>query len=953
MKQETARAWPLRVQLLGMCMMIAMPLIALLGYNLYRSAERDKRELGTAALQLAQVAAQNAESFLADARQILEILAQRPAVLALDPVACDILLGSVPRLNPRFRNALTVNRHGDLVCSTIAPGPETPGRPDPVYWFNPVRDSMQFTIGTPAIGFVSKRWVVTLAYPLRDAHGAFIGAVAVSVDLEDYPLLPTTTALPRGAVAGIASYAGVVIARSSEAGRPVGSSTLQSQVRAAALVTKTGLIEVAGTDAIPRIYAYTPIPGSGWYTVAGIPATDVYAARRARFLQSAALTLVVLLLAVAGAYAAGRRIERPLRAIAATADAVAAGDRAVRAPLAGSRETVVLGGQFNAMLDALDASERQFRETMDDVHLLAVALDERGNVTYCNDFLSELSGWRREELLGRNWFDTVLPDPAPVRVLFEKALGDGSLPLHYENEILTRAGQRRLIHWNNTILRNAAGRILGTVSLGEDITESQRAEQALRDSEQRFKLAASTGNVWDWNFLTNEVSFPSEHWRGLGYDEPGGEFTPAVLESIMHPDDRPRWRQAIKNHISRRLPYDLDFRARTKSGEYRWFNTKGQARWDENGCATYMAGTTFDITERKRAEEALWENKEKLRLFIYYAPSAIAMFDRDMRYIAFSRRWLADYGLEEQELAGRGHYDIFPDLPERWKEIHRRCLAGAIEKCDEDPFPRADGSVDWVRWEAHPWRTGAGEIGGIIIFSEVITERKRVNETLHSYTKQLQDMSRRLLETQETERRSINRELHDRIGQNLSVLNLNLKLIRSGLPKDLPGAATARMDDMQKLLEATTAQVRDVMAELQPPALDDYGLFAALRVYAESFMARANTTITLNGSDLSPPLPPAVEMALFRIVQEALANVAKHARAKRVEVTLAATAETVTLTVSDDGVGFDAAAADPAGPSWGLAIMRERATAAGAVLRLDSAPGRGTRVIIEVARGPA
>lgn len=135
--------------------------------------------------------------------------------------------------------------------------------------------------------------------------------------------------------------------------------------------------------------------------------------------------------------------------------------------------------------------------------------------------------------------------------------------------------------------------------------------------------------------------------------------------------------------------------------------------------------------------QALQEKASVLRLFIEHAPAAIAMFDRDMRYLAYSGRWLLDHGLAEQELTGRCHYDIFPDLPQRWKEIHRRCLAGAIEKCDEDPFARADGTTDWVRWEAHPWRTGAGDIGGIIIFSEVVTERKRAEAAQRALHEQL------------------------------------------------------------------------------------------------------------------------------------------------------------------------------------------------------------------------
>ena len=107
------------------------------------------------------------------------------------------------------------------------------------------------------------------------------------------------------------------------------------------------------------------------------------------------------------------------------------------------------------------------------------------------------------------------------------------------------------------------------------------------------------------------------------------------------------------------------------------------------------------------------------------------MFDREMKYIVFSRRYLVDYKLGEQDLTGRSHYDVFPETPERWKEIHRRCLLGAIEKADEDPFIRTDGRTDWVRWEIHPWYEEPGKVGGLILFSEVITERKQVQDELH------------------------------------------------------------------------------------------------------------------------------------------------------------------------------------------------------------------------------
>lgn len=146
-----------------------------------------------------------------------------------------------------------------------------------------------------------------------------------------------------------------------------------------------------------------------------------------------------------------------------------------------------------------------------------------------------------------------------------------------------------------------------------------------------------------------------------------------------------------------------------------------------------------ELRERKLAEIALQENEQKLQLFIKYAPASIVMFDRQMCYIAASQRWVDDFHLNSIEsIVGRSHYEVFPDIPQQWKDLHQRGLAGAIEKCDEDFFVALNGSEQWLRWEIHPWYRSNGDVGGIILFTENITDRKLAEIALQQINAELE-----------------------------------------------------------------------------------------------------------------------------------------------------------------------------------------------------------------------
>jgi signal transduction histidine kinase len=222
--------------------------------------------------------------------------------------------------------------------------------------------------------------------------------------------------------------------------------------------------------------------------------------------------------------------------------------------------------------------------------------------------------------------------------------------------------------------------------------------------------------------------------------------------------------------------------------------------------------------------------------------------------------------------------------------------------------------------------------------------------SISKHRKELRALTIRLQEVEEAERRRLTRELHDRVGPNLTALSINLNIILKQLAAESSGKVGIRLEDSLRLLEETALHIRDVMAELRPPVLDDYGLLAALQWYGEQFAERTGVIFVIQGAEATPRLPLPLEAALFRISQEALTNVARHARAGQVTVTLEEVAQEVRLTIADDGTGFEFSEKSETRSAWGLISMRERAEAVGGRFQVKSAPGKGTRIMVAVRR---
>ena len=206
------------------------------------------------------------------------------------------------------------------------------------------------------------------------------------------------------------------------------------------------------------------------------------------------------------------------------------------------------------------------------------------------------------------------------------------------------------------------------------------------------------------------------------------------------PDDRRRVAPVADGAYARGESVALAWQGVRADGTALWVRSSSTVEHRADGTRV-VVGLLVDVTPEREAARARDASEARLRQFIISTPAAVAMFDRDMRYLHVSDRWIADYHLEGVEIIGRSLYEAFPNVPEHWRAMHRRVLAGARERCDEDPFPRADGGVEWVQWVAEPWRDDAGEIGGMIMFAQLVTERRLVAARLQESEQRFRALS--------------------------------------------------------------------------------------------------------------------------------------------------------------------------------------------------------------------
>ena len=594
--------------------------------------------------------------------------------------------------------------------------------------------------------------------------------------------------------------------------------------------------------------------------------------------------------------------------------------------------------------DARREAERKYRDIFENAVEGIFQTSPDGEFIAANPALARMLGFESPEELIRERTDIGRTHyvESERRAEFKRLLDQHDTVRGFEFEAYRKDGTKIWMSDNVRAVRDASGKLLYYEGTVEDITERKLAEEALRESEERYRDLVENSRdlicTHDLDGLVLSANPAAAAAVGYDLDEFVGKKT---IRDLLVPEVRDQFDQYMARLRKEGTTSGIML-VQTRSGERRMWEYYNSLR-TEGVAIPIVRGMARDITEQRRAEAALRDSEERYRELFENDKDAIYVHDLKGVYRSVNRAAERLSGYSREEIIGKHFRDfVSPEYLGQVGETFGKKLEGTGETNYEIEIIRRDGARVPVEVSSRLIHENGVAIG-VQGSARDITERKRAQEALLTY-------SRLLLEAQEAERGRIARELHDQIGQMLTALKLNLHAIQSARNE---GEASLLIADNLKMLDDALEQVRDLSVDLRPLLLDDLGLVTALRWFVDHQAKRRNVRAEFTTDSLDPDLRFAAELetACFRIAQEALTNVARHARAKTVTVRLSRNRNYLILLIEDDGVGFDIDALQrhaPANATLGLRGMQERAHAVGGRIKIDSATDKGTQLFVEL-----
>ncbi len=495
----------------------------------------------------------------------------------------------------------------------------------------------------------------------------------------------------------------------------------------------------------------------------------------------------------------------------------------------------------------------------------------------------------------------------------------------------------------------APQKVHGVVFTFIDITDRRQAEEALRASEQRFRaLVNASSDVW-YRMSPNAEELRQLHAAALVADT----VTPTTswIEQYIPEEDQKLVRAAIKEAIQLKRIYSLEHRVRRADGSIGWVSSRAVPLLDPTGEITEWFGALSDITERKRGEEA----SKWLSAIVETSPYGI--ISKSLHGIVTSWNPAAEriFGYSECEIVGQPIRLLIPaDKRQEGLEILQRLRAGESIHELETVRLRKDGSMVQVALTISPLALSpsadqhgdfANEVRAVE-FVQDIGRRKYAEDALRTSERELRALAGSLLTAQEDERRRIARDLHDDVTQALALISIELGTMAA--ESETTDGLTTRLRSLQGRVSEVLKVVRHVSHGLHPSMLEDFGLGTALEVFCEEFSRLEGLAIQFFCDADESGLTVPAAACLYRVAQESLRNVRKHAQATCVTVELRNDGDGLRLSIHDNGVGIAMPLSEGPERGLGLVSMTERMRLVRGELSVSSTPGQGTDVIARV-----
>ena len=482
----------------------------------------------------------------------------------------------------------------------------------------------------------------------------------------------------------------------------------------------------------------------------------------------------------------------------------------------------------------------------------------------------------------------------------------------------------------------------------EERQERRQAVAALKESEEKYRLLVKNiPAVVYKGYVDCAVDFIDEKVEELT-SYPKREFDTRKMKwnDVLLADDYQQFKEAFRKGLKESGSYIREYRIRRKDGEVIWIQDRGQIICGPDGRVEYISGVFFDMTERRQAEEALRESEARFAAFMRHLPGTAVMRDFEGRYLFANETWERLQRRSRQDWEGKTLAEVWPShMAAKYIEGDLQVIAQGKPVQTIEEIPQEDGIHNWlVNKFPIPDRDGQPALIGAVGID--ITMRRRAEEALRESEQRLRFLTSQLLSAQERERKRISMELHDELGQSLAVLKLQIRAIERGLGDDQQDLKE-ECGELLLYLDGVIDEIRRLSRDLSPSILEDLGLQSALKYLINEVSKHYTVSQAFEVEDLDRLFPAEAQIIIYRIFQECLTNISKHAGATEVSVAVKEHNGLISLMIEDNGAGFDLAlvlARRAGGRGLGLAALNERARMLGGTLEIRSQPGAGTRM---------